>query len=615
MEMNYFELNLNCIKKNMPLLYQQLREYDFNTKDEKLEEIESVKAKDGDLILKAISQSKEYRLNSNYHPKEEARRWLQQYNFLNQMLVITLFGLGNGIFAKAIAEKLKDSDKLLIYEPSSNIFQHVLYHYDLTSLIESEKVLIYVEGINAQTFDLELKKSLNVSNYKNQINCCHPQYGNIFQEAYKKHLNLIKESNLYMVRNINTEIYFSKIFIENILKNIEFLKDSISLNDLKKIVPTTIPAIVIAAGPSVETNINYIKQMKGKAILFAVDRILDYLLECGVEPDFVITIDPKKDVKYFTHRTDVKVPLICYMESNYEILKVHSGKKIICSKNKFTDEFYKLNNKPVPYVIPSGSVALVAFSVCIELGFHQIILVGQDLAYDGEKSHSGNTIEINNLQRDVLVESVDNQMIRSRSDWKSFILRYQDIIKVTPNIEVIDAKTKGAKIPGTINMELKDAIDRYCNKTSAFEITTLEKINSFNGKDLSVIYDYFVKSRNELHVMKKKADTAIKACNSYLHNKYNENKTVKYFNELKDISKYMEDSPLYSLLDFNIAAVVADEMSGIYQFTDNVIDNDTKIIKKSQKVYEAVLSTIDYIQPLFDSVYELISRDFIREDV
>ncbi len=303
------------------------------------------------------------------------------------------------------------------------------------------------------------------------------------------------------------------------------------------------------------------------------------------------------------------------MESNYEILKVHSGKKIICSKNKFTDEFYKINNKSVPYVIPSGSVALVAFSICIELGFQQIILVGQDLAYDGEKSHSGNTIEVNNLQRDVLVEGVDNQMIRSRSDWKSFILRYQDIIKVTPNIKVIDAKTRGAKIPGTITMELKDVIDKYCSKSNIFEITLLENINSFNGEDMKVIYDYLVKSRNELYVMKKKADTAIKACNSYLHNKYNENKTVKYFNELKDISKYMEDSPLYSLLDFNIAAVVADEMSGIYQFTDNVIDNDTKIIKKSQKVYEAVLSTIDYIQPLFDNVYELISRDFIREDV
>ncbi len=106
--------------------------------------------------------------------------------------------------------------------------------------------------------------------------------------------------------------------------------------------------------------------------------------------------------------------------------------------------------------------------------------------------------------------------------------------------------------------------------------------------------------------MKKKANIALKACNMYLCNKYNENKTVKYFNELKNISKYMGESPLYSLLDFNISAVVADEMSEIFRFTDNTKDNDTNVIKKSQKVYEAVISTIDYIQPLFDDICKLL---------
>lgn len=600
--MNHFKQNMDCIEINRPVLYKLLNEHDRCNREMELDSIESVEARDGNLILRTVAKGKEYRLNSNYHPKEEARRWVQQYNFLNEMLVVTLFGLGNGIFAEAILEKLKESDRLIIYEPNLDILNHVLTSYDLKSIIESKKVSFYIEGINAQNFDIELKQKLNVSNFKNQINCCHPQYDNIFDRNYKDYLSLIKESNLYMVRNINTEMYFSKIYINNNLKNIEFLKDSISLNDLKGILPRTIPAVVIAAGPSVESNIHNIKRLKGKVVIFAVDRILDYLLDNGVEPDFIVSIDPKKDLKYFSRRTDVKTPLICYMESNYDILKAHSGKKIICSRNKFTDEFYKLNNKPVPYVIPSGSVAIVAFSVCIELGFKRIVLVGQDLAYDGEKSHSGKAIEINTLQRDVLVEGLDGQMIRSRSDWKAFILRYHDILKVTPDIEVIDAKIKGAKIPSTIAMELTEVIEKYCDSVEPVQIDTLTNFNSFNEEELEVVNDYIIKNRTEIDVIKKKAENAIKACDSYLSNKYNEVKTVKSFDEIKKISKYLEDSPLYTLLDFNIAAIVAEDMSGLYQFTDNVIDNNSRIINKSRKVYEAVLSTIDYVKPLYDEI-------------
>lgn len=603
--MNYYELNLECMKKYRPILFHQLNEYGFK---KQLDAIESVEAKDGELAIKVTSESKEYRLNSIYHPKEEAKRWMNQYNFNNHKLVITMFGFGNGIFAKTILENLKEQDKLLIYEPILDIFNHVLQYYDITPILISKNIYIYLEGINEHEFALSLKGNIDVSNYKNQINCHHPQYDAIFVNSYKKYLEAIKESNLYMITNINTGIYFSEKFIENNLKNLIFIKESLSLYELKEKIPNHIPAVVVAAGPSVEQNVEYLKEIKGRAVIFAVDRILDYLLDNGVEPDFIVTVDPKKPTEYFSKRENITIPLICYMESNYDILELHQGKKIFCSKNKFSDECYTINNKPVPFLLPSGSVAIVAFSACVELGFQKIILVGQDLAYDGEKSHGGNTIEINPLQKDIFVEGIDGQMIKSRSDWNSYARRYEDILKVTPNIEVIDAKLKGAKISGTINMELKDIINKYCTNVVTLDTAFLNRSNTFDEEELRLVYSYIIDCSESLLPMREKVAKAVVLCEELIEicsrKKIDNAKIEKYSRKLRNLNKYLEKEPVSSLMDMNVSAITAEELSQIYQFSDNIRNNNISVYKKAKVVYEAIIKTIDYVQPLFKLAVE-----------
>ncbi len=603
--MNYYKLNLECMMKYRPGLYHQLHEHDFK---KQIDTIESVEAKNGELAIKINSNTKEFRLNSIYNPKEEARRWICQYSFNNYKLIVTMFGFGNGIFVETISENLKEDDMLLIYEPIPDIFIHVLQNYDITSILCSKNIYIYLEGINEHEFGLNLKGSLDVSNYKNQINCFHPQYDVIFMNSYKKYLEVIKESNLFMIMNINTGIYFSEKYIENNVKNLIFIKESLSLYELKANIPNHIPAVLVAAGPSVEQNIEYLRELKGRAVIFAVDRILDYLLDNGVEPDFVVSVDPKKPTEYFSKRNNIKIPLICYMESNYEILDLHKGKKILCSKNKFSDEFYKITNKSVPFLLPSGSVAIVAFSACVELGFQKIILVGQDLAYDGEKSHGGNTIEINELQKDIFVEGIDGQMIKSRSDWNMYVKRYEDLLKVTPNIEVIDAKSKGAKITGTNNMNLKDAIDKHCLSVVTLDKALWEESNTFNGEELQLVYSYIVNSHENLLPMRKKAEKAIELCDNLIElcseKKIDNAISQKFSYRLREINEYMEEEPIFALIDMNVSAITAEELSGIYQYSGDVINFDISVYEKTKVVYEAIIKTIDFVLPLFKKVIE-----------
>ena len=51
-----------------------------------------------------------------------------------------------------------------------------------------------------------------------------------------------------------------------------------------------------------------------------------------------------------------------------------------------------MENKEVGYVFPSvtsgGSVSTEAFMIALHLGFRKIILIGQDLAFVGGKTHT-----------------------------------------------------------------------------------------------------------------------------------------------------------------------------------------------------------------------------------
>lgn len=610
--MNYYEKNMECLKRGREnfctLFLEKRKQTSINTN--KLNQVRSEEAKNGERILVIHYDSIEYRLNSIYRPSEEAKRWAEQYNLQNLNSVISMFGLGNGIFARALTQRMGTDNILIIYEPSYEIFDHVLSNYDITDILNDKRVLLAVEGINDNDFPIVIKGVVNINNVKSQIQCCYPNYDKIFHESCLRFYKELKDSYTSARVNINTAIYFGEKFINNTLKNLRFIKDSNTLSGIKKYIPEGIPAVVVAAGPSVRDNIELLKKLKNRAVIFAVDRILDYLLDSGVIPDFVVTIDPEKDIKYFSYRDDITIPLICYYDSSHDILMHHQGIKIFGTHSLFSEEIYRRTNKADTDLMPSGSVAIVAYSACIQLGFQQIILVGQDLAYDEGRSHAGEIIEAEDETRDVFVEGIDGNQVKSRRDWREFVLRYQDLFSVNKEVEVIDAKQKGAKINGTIVMPLKEAYERYCNKT--FDSNTFLNINDsiFTQKDLIIIKNYLESSLASIKKIKEKAKDAIQECNRLL--KY-ENMSIKpdsfgkRLKKLSKINRIINDNNMNSFLDYYIITKTANSQSEILLVTDDEHMNNVSTFTKSKLIYQAMIEAADFVRERLEDAINLFT--------
>jgi len=605
--MDYYNKNMASIKEHMPNLLKAIEDKKI-TSSNKLEEILSITTKDENKAIILKYKSKEFRLNSNYRPIEEAKRWAKAYEITNINTVINMFGLGNGVFARALIDKMDDSSYLLIYEPSYDVLDHTLRNYDITDIITNEKVIFFIEGFNDEDFRRVSNSVTSITNLNSQIQCVHPKYDEIFAESAVKFYKALKDSYTSEVINTNTIVKLGRRNIDNIFNNLTYLRENSSIIELKEIIPENIPAIIVAAGPSVEESIEELKRAKGRAVIFAVDSILNFLLDSGVEPDFVLCIDPNKSKRHFTRETPITIPLITYFESNYDILSIHKGKKIFCSQNKFIEELYKNAGKTNPYVQPSGSVALVAFSVCIKLGFKEIILVGQDLAYKDNQTHAGRAKKVKfNPDRDVELEGINGELIRSRYDWNEFVKGYEDLITFYSDITVIDAKQYGAKINGTKVMELGMAIDRYCNKALDIVFGNQEIKNTFTSEDMIGIKEYLQSNLLVLRTIKSKINKAIKDCSLLIRENQQASGGKKQEDAIKRISKtnkYVEKQRIYTIMDAYVVALATNEMTQMFKFTDSVEENSLNTYKQSKAIYEAAIEAVDYVYPKLE---ELIS--------
>lgn len=608
--MNYYEINMECMKLHRPKFFQLLQASDQYMNINKLDLIQSEPAMDGDLFLTIQKETKQYRLVSCYSPKNEADKWVEQYDFKNVKTVITQFGFGTGSFTRAILNKKGKDDILFVYEPCPELFIHVLQNYDITDIIMDRKLALAIEGVNDFEFHILVRNALDITNITTQIRYSHPGYEKIFPESGLKYWKDIKDGYIHVKTNINTVVYFGKRYIQNALYNTRFVRESNRLMELKSDFNTDIPAIVVAAGPSLKKNIEELKRAKGRAYIFVVDRILDYVLDEGLEPDFVVTIDPMKPIEYFTKRSDVTIPLLCDAVSNWEILDRHKGKKIFFNCFPYYRLMYQKLGKEAPLLAAGASVATAAFCSCIQLGFKTIALVGQDLAYDGEFSHAGGVTEKENRNRDVMVEGIDGNQIRSRADWYEFLIWFQDVITLNPGVQVIDTKDKGAKIQGSIVMPLKEVIDNYCTETLQIKEIISNKQHTFNDDEMIRVKQFFEDSYEELHSFKRKAKEAIELCESQIRlfkvNHVETPTTQNNFKKISKINKYISEQPVYHLLESFITAASAQEVSQLYQFTGDAKTDKIVTYEKSIAVFRAIVDGIEFVKPLFEEALEHI---------
>jgi len=265
------------------------------------------------------------------------------------------------------------------------------------------------------------------------------------------------------------------VWTKNVCENYHNLLNGKSLKHLKgKYAGTS--AIVVGAGPSLDKNIYELQGIN--AVIIATDRAYKPLLNAGIVPDYVISVDCHDTLimEYLDKVDSSAHTLILNSASDYQISKAWKGEILYYNMSHAGMQFC---DKVLPFLFPNlmavanaGCVANTAVIIAKWLGCSRSILVGCDFSYP-EKRMSCNMYDwIDGNFKQLAVDEEERFNKRSGKIKKNGIytyppfLDYEDTMKVLSkcqDFEVINA-TEGGIIDSFPMMELKDAKKKYCTK-------------------------------------------------------------------------------------------------------------------------------------------------------
>lgn len=477
--MTIYDKNLQMLDKKYPGMLKLIGEVRGNNSDET--EIIEEESFEGERILKIKKDGRTCYLNGKRNTEEPAKIWLKSQKTLFPNAPVFIMGVGNWTYIKELAENTENRIVIFVYEPSVKIFLYFLEHVDITRWMEKHLMVFWVNGIEGMDTKHMVPLLNRLLNYE-VLNLSRylivPNYEVLFLEETLEFVRECRNIADQKLIQRNTKKRFSSVLAKNLLFNIRYLVDGYTTIQLSNMVPPDIPAILVAAGPSLNKNIQELKNVKGKAFIVAVDTAIKPLMKAGIEPDMFVIVDGKKPLDLITINGADKIPLMPTVVSASEVLSYHKGMKI------FHMEGYSLTDKilyhysPLESLVPTGgSVATSAFAFLYRIGVQTVILVGQDLALTNNRSHADGTFREKMDEIDtshcMMVEGNCEEKVPTRPDLKAYLEWYEMYIegclKESPGFRVINATEGGAKIKNTEIMTLKDVIKRECKAEMDFQ--------------------------------------------------------------------------------------------------------------------------------------------------
>lgn len=581
--------------------YPVLRERYLKSKDQDfIEENKRVyidSAVDGtDIVTFEIDGRYRY-VNSRYEPLKEAGVWAEQFADINPQEIVIIMGLGNGYHVRELLKLLGSTNCLIIVEPNPAMFQMVMSEFDISDIISDNRVLLEVKGISDGVYNESLQNLLNFSNFRLVRFSYLPNYDKIYADEYLELYTQYKAAAELIVLDRNTHIKYSDEFIVNVLKNYKSILHQRTITGLKQQFArydlTGIPAIIVSAGPSLEKNVKELKAAEGKSFLIVVDTALKPVLNAGITPDISVIVDPHKPLILFNNEKIKDIPMVASHQAHYKVLEKQQAPIFYFGQpTEYISSFYRKYAGLVAEGLDTGgSVAHNAFSLASYLGFQTIILVGQDLAFSGEKSHAEGayTKKVDrNLMLETsescMVEDIYGNMVETMKNMEVYLRWFEKQFSIHPELKVIDATEGGAKKKGAEMMTLKDAIARECRK----EFDAAKAINAvkrtFSDEDISKIYEEFRDIPNQIHALKKKMDDGIRTYyrfeELYRKGKTGTSEFKKTVDRIGKVNLLMDNEPI-------------SELVGIYSMKDN---------------FEVVQDMFEYKQDEKEEIHTIVEK-------
>jgi len=460
MDKDIFFKNMDILQKKFPDIFGKISNACGNHIDV------TVSKQGGFVPCFARNDGKNLFIHSRVDPQREADRFVEELSLKDKDLIVIL-GFGFGYHVEAILEKNVSNANIIVIEHDALIFKKFIEFYNLPDFFFKPNFSILIDPAEDELLSYFKGKSS-----RNVLFVTHRGSHQIYPEYYSNIASILKSYISTKDVNIATLAKFEKTWSSNIARNIGIFANSCGANifyDRFK----GLPAIVVAAGPSLTISLPFIRENLNKAVIIAVDTSYKILVRNGIIPHFCLSVDPQIiNARYFEGIEDTSTMLIADPMVHPSTFRFFKGELalsgIAFDMMKWIESI--CGNKGE--LSHGGSVSTNAYDFAKRIGASPVIFVGQDLSFTNGLAHAKgsyldeqihnktfrlNTAEMFNRRQltflpKIFLPGIKSKFVHTNQKMIIFINWFQN----RKDPEIINATIDGVRLSGINHIEQKD---------------------------------------------------------------------------------------------------------------------------------------------------------------
>lgn len=367
-DVSWWEGNLEILKIKNPELVQALEKFEKGVIHGQAVGYFMEPTSTGFFTMALEEDERRWYLHSNRNPIEEARIWADR-NYQLEKERYTLFGWGMGYHVRQLLNLYSDMD-LVVVEPDIGILYYSLQYGDWQDVLEKVTLV----------WDPEWQEISTLISDEREVLLYRPAIAHVKNQRLRSMMNQIMDRKDAIA---DAESLFYQNIRENI-RNCSFYVDEIRSHVKGKRV------IIAAGGPSLDKNIEQLREKPEDVVIFAVGTVYKLLMQKGIPVDYVVI----SDLRVYHQVEGIEkpeVPILLLATADRRISRYYQGRTyLVCQQGHKMAADYAEANGYTSYS-SGGSVATLALDIAIRLEAAGIAFIGLDLAYYGTKMHASGT--------------------------------------------------------------------------------------------------------------------------------------------------------------------------------------------------------------------------------
>ncbi len=316
-------------------------------------------------------------VHSRRDPRTEARRFAEHLAAANCFVVL---GFGLAYQCEALLERFPDANLLVVVKDPGRL-RRALEVRDLTGLLGEPRVQLLL-GPKVD------EMALFLAPYEHVTIRTVPLLGISKDDDYFASID--RGVAAYLERrtiNLNTLRRFGRRWVRNLIANLPEIGGALGVERALDAF-AGVPALVLAAGPSLDRVLPHLRSLAKGCVIVAVDTALPRLAALNLEPDIAVIVDPQYwNSRHLDRLVFDRAVLVSESSTHPRVFRAFSSKPLLSSSlfplggyvERFLGGFGRLG--------AGGSVTTTAWDLARVLGCGPILLGGMDLGFPDRRTH------------------------------------------------------------------------------------------------------------------------------------------------------------------------------------------------------------------------------------